>query len=341
MDNENCNINDVLNLAIQMSDEIVIMGHKYIDLDALGSALGLLDYMLNQGKRAYIYINPNEFNYSVVKAMDMLPTRFKKYIITDDKKLKINKHSLLIVTDTFKTKVIESLDLFNKFQNTIVLDHHEKNGDRLDSTVKYINPKSSSMVEVVCDYLKDQDFSLDDTISTIMYTGLCIDTNNFDNNTSENTFLAAAYLMKNNASIRVKKSLFQEKKEDILNRGRLLKRSMTIGDNIMVCVLDSNIYSPADLSKISNDLLNFDQINTAYTIGKIGTNTVGISARCFEEENVEVVMSLLGGGGHKTCAAAQLDGVALNKAKEMLLSIIGGNEKANDIKKSKNKKPSN
>ena len=52
-------------------------------------------------------------------------------------------------------------------------------------------------------------------------------------------------------------------------------------------------------------------------------------------------MSLLGGGGHKTCAAAQLDGVALNKAKEMLLSIIGGNEKANDIKKSKNKKPSN
>ena len=340
MFNENCNIYDVLDLAIQMSDEIVIMGHKYIDLDALGSALGLLNYTLENGKKAYVYINPSELNYSVVKAMDMLPKKYKKYIITDDSKIKAGRHSLLVVMDTFKTKVVEDLDLFNKFSNTMVLDHHEKNGDRLETTVKYIKPEASSMVEIICDYLKNKDFKLDDAISTIMYTGLCIDTNNFDNNTSENTFLAAAYLMKNNASIRIKKSLFQEKKEDILNRGRLLKRSITVGDNIMVCVLDSNIYSPADLSKISNDLLNFDKINTAYTIGKIGTNKVGISARCFEEENVEVVMDLLGGGGHKTCAAAQLEGVPLNKAKEMLLTIIGGNEKTTDINKKKNKKPS-
>ena len=50
MENENFNIDDVLDLAINMSDEIVIMGHKYIDLDALGSALGLLKYILDLGK---------------------------------------------------------------------------------------------------------------------------------------------------------------------------------------------------------------------------------------------------------------------------------------------------
>jgi len=82
MCNENCNIYGVLDLAIQMSDEIVIMGHKYIDLDALGSALGLLDYVLKQGKKAYVYINPSELNYSVVKAMDMLPKKLEKHIIT-------------------------------------------------------------------------------------------------------------------------------------------------------------------------------------------------------------------------------------------------------------------
>ena len=118
---ENCNIYDVLDLAIQMSDEIVIMGHKYIDLDALGSALGLLNYTLENGKKAYVYINPSELNYSVVKAMDMLPKKYKKYIITDDSKIKAGRHSLLVVMDTFKTKVVEDLDLFNKFSNPIII----------------------------------------------------------------------------------------------------------------------------------------------------------------------------------------------------------------------------
>lgn len=335
----NCSINDVLDLAISMSDEIVIMGHKYIDLDALGSSLGLVKYILDLGKKAYVYVNPNEYNYSVVKAMEILPKDLNKRLIQDDSKLKLGKHSLLIVLDTFKTKTIEDFELFEKFPNTLVLDHHEINGDRLDATLKYIKPGASSMVEIICDYLKSKDYSLDPTISTIMYTGLCIDTNNFDNNTSENTFLASAYLLKNNASIRIKKSLFQEKKEDILNRSRLLKRSITVGDNIMVCVLDSNIYSPADLSKISNELLKFDQINTAYTVGKIGTNKVGISARCFEEENVESIMGILGGGGHKTCAATQFDNITLNKAKDLLLEAIKVNDDEIDIDKSMIKKP--
>ena len=336
---ESCNIHDVLDLAIGMSDEIVIMGHKYIDLDALGSALGLLKYTLNLGKKAYVYVNPSEYNYSVVKAMEMLPKELEKRLITSDEKLKLGKRSLLIVVDTFKTKMIENLEVFEKFPNTIVLDHHEVNGDRLDATIKYIKPEASSMVEIICDYLKEKEYSLDPNISTIMYTGLCIDTNNFDNNTSENTFLASAYLLKNNASIRIKKSLFQEKKEDILNRGRLLKRSITVGENTMICVLDSNIYSPADLSKISNELLKFDKISIGYTVGKIGTNKVGISARCFEEENVESIMGVLGGGGHKTCAATQFDNLSLGKAKELLLEAIKIDNKEMDIHKELSKKP--
>lgn len=336
---ESCNINDVLDLAINMSDKVVIMGHKYIDLDALGSALGLTKYISDLGKKAYVYVNPNEYNYSVVKAMEMLPKDLEKRLITDDTKLKIGKKSLIIVVDTFKTKTIENLELFEKFPQSLVLDHHELNGDRLDATVKYIKPEASSMVEIVCDYLKEKDYKLDPNVSTIMYTGLCIDTNNFDNNTSENTFLATAYLLKNGASIRIKKSLFQEKKEDILNRGRLLKRSMTVGENTMVCALDSNIYSPADLSKISNELLKFDKISIGYTIGKIGTNIVGISARCFEEENVEVIMGILGGGGHKTSAATQFDNISINKAKELLLEAIKVNDDELDINKDLTKKP--
>lgn len=327
-------INDVLNLSLNLSDDIIIMGHNYIDLDALGSALGLLKFCLDNNKKAHIFINPNQFNSSVVKAMELLPFSFKSYFISNIEDIKPNDKSLLIVLDCNKENTIENIELFNKFDNTIVIDHHENSNEKLKSTINYVDSEASSIVEIICEFLKSNDYNLNNNnISSIMYTGLCIDTNNFDNNTKAKTMKAAAYLLENGAEIKTKKILFQEKKEDILNRGRLLKRSTTIDENTMICVLDANIYTRDELAKISNELLKFDKIDTAYTIGKIATNTIGISARCFEDEDVEQIMELLGGGGHKTAAAATISGVTLNKARDMLLSCIEKNDELDINKK--------
>lgn len=327
-------INNILNLAINMSDEILIMGHKYVDLDSLGSSLGLLKYCVDKGKKVHIYINPNEFNYSVVKAMELLPFAMKSCFVSNLENININDKSLLIAVDTNKPDKIESLEVFNQFSNTFVIDHHEKSSISLNSTINYVDSEASSIVEIICDFLKSNQYELNDSdISTIMYTGLCIDTNNFDSKTSSNTLIAAAYLLSHGASIKVKRTLFQEKKEDILNRSRLLRRSTTIDENTMICVLDSNIYTTDELAKISNELLKFDKIDTAYTIGKIATNTIGISARCFEDENVEVIMELLGGGGHKNAAACSITGVTLTKARDMLLNCISKNEELDTNKK--------
>ena len=333
-------INSVIDLGINLSDDIIIMGHKYIDLDALGGALGLLKYCLDNSKNASIYLNPNEFNPSILKTLEILPEDIKKHFIYDSTKIKPTDRNLLIVLDVNSTKVIEDEDLFNKFSNTIVIDHHEKSSSTLGSTVSYIKSDASSIVEIICDFLKCKDYQINDVeISTVMYTGICIDTNNFDSATRANTMMSAAYLLENGASIRTKRVLFQEKKEDIFNRSRLIKRSTAIDDNTVICVLDSNIYTVDELAKISNELLKFDKIDTAYTIGKTKTNTVRISARCFEDENVEEVISILGGGGHKTAAAVDIRGVSLNKAKDMLLSILNPNkeiEMSKDLKKELN-----
>ncbi|MGN0973711.1 MAG: DHH family phosphoesterase [Bacilli bacterium] len=327
-------INDILNLALNLSDDIIIMGHNYIDLDALGSALGLLKFCLDNNKNAHIFINPNQFNSSVVKAMELLPFSLKSYFISNIEDIKPNDKSLLIVLDCNKENTIESMGIFNKFDNTIVIDHHENSSEKLKSTINYVDSEASSMVEIICEFLKSNDYDLNNNnISSIMYTGLCIDTNNFDNNTKAKTMKAAAYLLENGAEIKTKKILFQEKKEDILNRGRLLKRSTTIDENTMICVLDANIYTRDELAKISNELLKFDKIDTAYTIGKIATNTIGISARCFEDKDVEQIMELLGGGGHKNAAAAAISGVTLNKARDMLLSCINKKDEIDIDKK--------
>ena len=320
-------INGIIDLGINLSDDITIMGHKYIDLDALGGALGLLKYCIDNNKKVHVYLNPNEFNTSILKTLEILPKEIKDHFVYDESCINPNDKSLLVVLDVSSSTVIENKDLFDKFSNSIVIDHHQESKSKLDSTVSYINSDASSIVEVICDFLKSKNYKINDPeISTAMYTGMCIDTNNFDSATRANTMMCAAYLLENGASIKRKRILFQEKKEDIFNRSRLIKRSTSIDVNTVICVLDSNIYTVDELAKISNELLKFDQIDTAYTIGKTKTHTVRISARCFEGEDVEAVMSLLGGGGHKTAAAVDIKGVSLSKAKEMLLAILNPNK---------------
>ena len=153
-------INDVLNLSLNLSDDIIIMGHNYIDLDALGSALGLLKFCLDNNKKAHIFINPNQFNSSVVKAMELLPFSLKSYFISNIEDIKPNDKSLLIVLDCNKENTIESIDLFNKFDNTIVIDHHENSNEKLKSTINYVDSEASSIVEIICEFLKSNDYNL-------------------------------------------------------------------------------------------------------------------------------------------------------------------------------------
>ena len=47
-----------------------------------------------------------------------------------------------------------------------------------------------------------------------------------------------------------------------------------------------------------------------------------VSARSIDEVNVQVIMEKLGGGGHRTIAGAQMQGVTIEEAKERLKAVI-------------------
>ena len=55
-----------------------------------------------------------------------------------------------------------------------------------------------------------------------------------------------------------------------------------------------------------------------YKTGK----TVNISARSLGDLNVQIIMEQLGGGGHQTMAACQLENTSMAEAREQLVSII-------------------
>ena len=49
-------------------------------------------------------------------------------------------------------------------------------------------------------------------------------------------------------------------------------------------------------------------------ISRRSENVIGISARSLGEINVQIIMEILGGGGHLTNAATQLTGVSVEEA---------------------------
>ena len=155
-----------------------------------------------------------------------------------------------------------------------------------------------------------------------MLAGIEIDTNAFNIKTSSKTFEAAAYLLKIGASNIEKQKLLKENKESYCKRQEFVKNSYMLNDNMALCVMDNKIYPKYELALISEDLLQFDNVEASFTIGYTDKNTVGISARSIGEIDVERIMECLGGGGHKTDAAASIENKKIEEVKEELLKQI-------------------
>ena len=70
---------------------------------------------------------------------------------------------------------------------------------------------------------------------------------------------------------------------------------------------DENPIDRTVLAKAAEELLNTKNINAAFVIGKTGEKQIGISARSSTSFNVQIIMESMGGGGHFTAAATQIN----------------------------------
>ena len=74
-------------------------------------------------------------------------------------------------------------------------------------------------------------------------------------------------------------------------------------------------------SQAADELLNIDGVHGSFVLFKTG-NTINISARSYGEINVQLVMEELGGGGHLTMAACQLQDDDFDNALKLLKQAI-------------------
>ena len=306
-----------LDKEIKKHKNIIIMGHKNPDLDCIGSSLCLYKAI---EKNVYIYKTKDKLNESMKKAFKELEQENINFI--DKKNYKEHlENSLLIVTDLHRKSLLEYEEILEEIEDVVIIDHHIIGKDKIESKLEYIDSKASSATEIATQYLKHKEKEIDRIIATIMLAGIEIDTNGYNMKTTEKTFKTAAYLMYMGADNILKQNILKISKEEYLKRTKQIEKSYLI-HNMMICKLHKKNHNPSYLATMSEDLLRFDKVEASFTIGKLSNNKIGISARSLGNINVETIMRNLGGGGHLTDAACQLENKTIREAEQQLLKEI-------------------
>ena len=296
-----------------------------MDLDAIGSSLCLYKIVENFDKKPYIFLDDITNNQIINKTIEKLnEQQVKINFITEKDLTKFNNEDTLVaILDTNKKGLLGYSKIIEEFNKIILIDHHIKSDDQIKNTLfTCIDNSKSSTTEIMASYLKTLDLKIDSIIATIMLAGIEIDTNGFNIKTSADTFKTAAYLLELGADNIEKQNLLKENKENYCKRQDFIKKSYMVNKNMALCIMDKNVYERYQLALISEDLLQFDEVEASFTIGFIDKNIIGISARSIGTIDVEKIMRSLGGGGHQTDAACTIESKNLEEVKEKLLQNL-------------------
>jgi len=318
---------------IEKNEKVIIVGHKNPDLDCIAASIGLYKVI---NKECYVFRTTDKTNSTVTKTYQLLENENIKFINKDNYKEVISNNTLLIVLDLHRKQLIEHEPLLNEIKQIVLIDHHIIGNDKISPSLEYIDSKASSTTEIIAKYIINEGKNIDSVISTIMLSGIEIDTNGYNMKTTAETFKVAAWLMSMNADNILKQNILKENKEEYIRRTKQIENSYVINNNMMICVLDDDVYNPSYLALLSEDLLRFENVEASFTIGKITNEKIGISARSLGNINVEEIMSTLGGGGHLTDAACQFDSTSLTNVEKVLIKSLknkGCEKNESDISK--------
>ncbi len=291
---------------------VIIMGHKNIDLDALGAALGMRRAAKELGKTSYIVLD--SINNAIQNVYDKI-VQSDEYeddlFLPSERAKEMNSdNTLLIVVDVNVPSYTECPELIEIMDNVAVIDHHIRGTSFIEKAkVVYLDPFASSSCEAVVHILQYMVEKIKFTEIEVdaMLAGILVDTKNFMFKTGVKTFEAAAFLKKCGAENMRVKFLFQNDFETFKKKARAVLDAQIYKEKTVITVCPSNVKNNfIVVAQIADELLNIVDVEASFVLYQGEDNMTSISARSNGNVNVQIIMEELGGGGHFTAAGVQL-----------------------------------
>ncbi len=299
-----------LKRLMEQSSKVFIMGHKNPDLDSFGAALGINRVAKSIGKDAYIIIN--QYNDSLTDIYKDAKATDDYQFIGTEKALSIaDENSLVVVVDTHRPSLVESMELVEKVKRTAVIDHHRKAEDALPNMIlSYMESYASSASELVTEIVQYacEKKVITKTEADALLAGIMVDTNRFAVKAGVRTFEAASWLRRSGADLEKVRRYFQSDSENFRQRAMCVANAKFTEDGIAMSICpgesqDSQIVN----SQVADELLTIKGIKASFVAGRNEYGKTVISARSLGDVNVQLIMEKFGGGGHLNTAGAQVD----------------------------------
>ncbi len=317
---------------LQKSKQIVIVGHKNPDGDAVGSCLGLSHFLKNKGHNVTV-VMPNDF------------PDFLKWLPGCDAIINFEKHTEEV------TKTIENADLiftldFNALNRTgdlgsvlekasakfIMIDHHQQPDDY--AVVTYSDVTMSSTCEMVYHFIEKLGGKNEITpeIATNLYTGIMTDTGSFRfPSTSAVTHRVIAHLIECGAkNSDIHQNIYDTNSPDrlkllgvALNNMTILPEYRTAYITLSQDELDKHNFKKGDTEGFVNYSLSIEGI--IFAVIFIENKQESITKISFRSKGTfsvnEFARSHYNGGGHTNAAGGKSD-ATLSETVSEFISIL-------------------
>ncbi|MDE7050619.1 MAG: DHH family phosphoesterase [Lactobacillus sp.] len=313
-------------------DHVFVQGHRNPDLDAIGSAIGIVKIARIHGVKASVVLDVDHVNYDVgrlIAKMQAAGIDKDVFISPKDALEAATDESLLVLTDHSKYSITYDPELYDRLKNRLIIIDHHRRGEEFPENpmLVYIEPYASSTCELVTEMIEYQpqggEGVLTDLEASAMLAGITVDSKEFSLRTGTRTFDAASYLRSIGADTQVVSELLKENIDNYLQRSHLVSTiDMIEPDMALLMGEDNKIYDPIITAQAADTALSLEHVDASFALTRRTKDAIGISARSMGNVNVQVIMEKLGGGGHLSNAATQIKGVTVEEAKDKLLAAI-------------------
>ncbi len=310
---------------IENADNVLIMGHRNSDADAIGAAVGIAS-MTNFIKKdaRVLLITKDDAVHSILKKIEENHYHDGMFIGKNGLRDYVTDKTLLVVCDTHIPEYTEMPELISSIKRKVVIDHHRRSESFISGAdLVFHEPFASSTCEMVTELMQyfDAHYSVSTVDAEVLYAGITVDTKNFTFKTGVRTFEAAAYLRAAGVDTLHVKKLFRESIDNYKLKASIVTEAQLYANNIAIS-LYSGVVDHLVIAAAADEMLDITDIKASFVVARGTDSKIIICGRSLGEINVQVILEKLGGGGHMMVAGAQIPGKSVSDVGVLLKEAI-------------------
>jgi tRNA nucleotidyltransferase (CCA-adding enzyme) len=247
----------------------------------------------------------------------------------------------LILVDTRHPSRIGRLSELLKKSNIEIhiYDHHPASENDIKGDLE-IHDSTGANVTILTKIIREKKIPISPEEATIMCLGIYEDTGSFTfPSTTEQDFLAAAYLLSQGANLNIISDLIARElsPQQVVLLNDMIQaatRYYVNGLEIVVTSVTMEKYMP-DFAFLVQKMVKMENLDAIFAIARMENKIYVVARSRINEVDVGAILTVMGGGGHAYAAAASIKGKTLAQTEtrliEVLYSKISARRQAKDL----------